>query len=738
MNKILTILMLLLCGSTYAVADLRHWTVADGLATNEALQIIEMPDGRMLVNCEGTFCLSNGRTFVSVSCNRSRTLPLKQYGNRYGHLWQGDSLLWLRDFYQVYLFDARTVKFRYDIAERTDDRDVGRLIAGEFNEAYCPDSLVQLIAGTVGFRRLSTYVIDRQGGTWIGTKGDGIYYLPPKRSRAMLDFNNEELLRSLREIKDAQGRSWWCNLDGLHCLDGKSERVYDVSNVSGIDHNQMHFVLPLKDGRLLLCNLFRRLGYFDPETRTFDCINDRCPGLNGYRMMIGVCSIAGGQAVGSSTSPGGERVAVYTQNGAFVLDTHADTISPLPHADTIENYANKYNCMLIDRHGHIWAGTQNGLFCDGERMSGLRNDCIRSLVEDLDGHVWAGTSCGISRITPTVLNLTEDDGVPPYTMEEHTACCLSDGRLVFAHGTTTITFRPEWMTAGSSKTLPTILTGMTVNGDGYNYLPTEKPALRYLQNNIAFEFSALNYATPSGTRYRYRLQGLADEWIVTDGSLGNAAATFTALPAGDYIFEAQAAVGDGEWGRMLQVPFKIEPPIWLTWWAKLTYMLTGIIILMWLVSLYLKKKKKKMEAENNERVNRLFELRDEARRQFAENVNIDVSKMSANIEEEHFIQQLTKAIEDHLDDEEYGIDGLARDVAVSRTKLYQQLHTMLGITPRDFILSVRLKRAALLLTDTALTVAEVASRVGFATPRNFSLQFKKMFGVTPSEYREPK
>ena len=63
---------------------------------------------------------------------------------------------------------------------------------------------------------------------------------------------------------------------------------------------------------------------------------------------------------------------------------------------------------------------------------------------------------------------------------------------------------------------------------------------------------------------------------------------------------------------------------------------------------------------------------------------------------------------------------------------------MLGITPTDFIRNVRLKRAAQLLANTQLPINEIADRVGFITARNFSTQFKKMYGVTPSEYREPK
>jgi AraC-like DNA-binding protein len=37
---------------------------------------------------------------------------------------------------------------------------------------------------------------------------------------------------------------------------------------------------------------------------------------------------------------------------------------------------------------------------------------------------------------------------------------------------------------------------------------------------------------------------------------------------------------------------------------------------------------------------------------------------------------------------------------------------------------------------TLMGVNEIAARVGFVTARNFSSQFKKMFGLTPSEYRE--
>ena len=97
--------------------------------------------------------------------------------------------------------------------------------------------------------------------------------------------------------------------------------------------------------------------------------------------------------------------------------------------------------------------------------------------------------------------------------------------------------------------------------------------------------------------------------------------------------------------------------------------------------------------------------------------------------------QLLKVIETHLSDSEYGVDQMAQDVAMSRSKLYDKMRNMLGISPADFIRNVRLKRSAELLTGTSLPITDIAERVGFATARNYSQQFKKMFGVLPSEYR---
>jgi AraC-like DNA-binding protein len=486
------------------------------------------------------------------------------------------------------------------------------------------------------------------------------------------------------------------------------------------------------------------LGYFYPERKEFVPLNKRLPVLNKYRYFVGACLL------------GKKWVAVYSQNGAFLLNIETNSLAPFPCAKEIEQNSSKYNCMVRDKKKRLWVGTQNGLYilmptgrendyvC--ERIAGLTNNCIRSLVVDAQDEVWAGTSCGICKIaeaavphhTFNVINFGAEDGFPTGGLMERAAILASDGRLVFVfRATAAVAFHPEQMVI-ETKPLDVVITAMNVAGKTLSLEALRHDlSLAYYHNNLTFQFSALNYASPSHTRYRYRLLGIEKDWQEgTDGSQGEV--EYRALPPGQYTFEVQANIDGGKWGNTTTQTVTIRPPFWLTWWAKSIYCLLILMAITILINLYLSRKRKKMERENDQRVHRLFELREEARHQFAENTNIDPQKIGVNSEEETLAKRMLKAIEAHLSDTDYGVEQLAQDVGMSRSALYTKLRNMLGISPADFIRNVRLKRAAQLLSDTTLPISEIADRVGYNTHKAFVANFKKLFGMLPSEYREPK
>ena len=90
-------------------------------------------------------------------------------------------------------------------------------------------------------------------------------------------------------------------------------------------------------------------------------------------------------------------------------------------------------------------------------------------------------------------------------------------------------------------------------------------------------------------------------------------------------------------------------------------------------------------------------------------------------------------IEQNLDNPEYSVEVLSRDMGMDRTGLYRRLISVVGKTPTNFIRSIRLRRAAQLLKE-GYTVAEVADLVGFNTSSYLSKCFLEEFGMRPSQY----
>ena len=93
MQKRIIILTATLLSLLSVFAQTRNWQVGDGLATGEVQQIIELPNGQILVNCEGVICLTNGHGFSTLSCDMQRTFQLPKFSKGYAYRWQGDSLL---------------------------------------------------------------------------------------------------------------------------------------------------------------------------------------------------------------------------------------------------------------------------------------------------------------------------------------------------------------------------------------------------------------------------------------------------------------------------------------------------------------------------------------------------------------------------------------------------------------------------------------------------------------------
>jgi AraC family transcriptional regulator len=99
--------------------------------------------------------------------------------------------------------------------------------------------------------------------------------------------------------------------------------------------------------------------------------------------------------------------------------------------------------------------------------------------------------------------------------------------------------------------------------------------------------------------------------------------------------------------------------------------------------------------------------------------------------------QVTKIhdyMRDHLD-QELGLDELAALLGLSRFHFCTAFRKATGLTPHQFLISMRIARARELLLDPAKPITEIAASVGYQTPSAFSTAFRALEGISPSEFR---
>src|SRR4051794_33355979 len=86
--------------------------------------------------------------------------------------------------------------------------------------------------------------------------------------------------------------------------------------------------------------------------------------------------------------------------------------------------------------------------------------------------------------------------------------------------------------------------------------------------------------------------------------------------------------------------------------------------------------------------------------------------------------------------ERLGVDDLAKAAGLSRAHFSREFRAAFGESPHSYLLTRRLERAAALLRTTDNSITDVCLSVGLQSLGSFTTSFKRMFGVTPSAYRE--
>lgn len=266
--------------------------------------------------------------------------------------------------------------------------------------------------------------------------------------------------------------------------------------------------------------------------------------------------------------------------------------------------SNKVRVVCCDPRApdrYIWLGTDGSGLCMIDRYTqqwkrittedGLSSNVIYGILPDDAGHLWLSTTRGLCAYTPKggfVRRFSSYDGLRNDEFNSGQYLRLPDGRLVFGGVNGQALFVPGEALQRQVPSGKNMITGFSLGGSllspttDSGLLPKAVPyvgsiTLSYTQNIFTLHFALLNYVHASQKQYRYKLEGLRENWIES-GELNQA--TFTNLDPGTYTFRVNARLAAGDWHQdEATLDIRILPPWYRTPWflAGLAFLIAALV-----------------------------------------------------------------------------------------------------------------------------------------------------------------
>lgn len=133
-------------------------------------------------------------------------------------------------------------------------------------------------------------------------------------------------------------------------------------------------------------------------------------------------------------------------------------------------------------------------------------------------------------------------------------------------------------------------------------------------------------------------------------------------------------------------------------------------------------------------VNNLLESRKKLKEKYSRSVLVEPTEISITSVDEKFLRKAIEIVEKNIANPDYSVDTFSKDIGMSRSHLHRKFVGLTGHSPSGFIRTLRMKRAALLLTKGQLTVSEILFEVGIKSRSYFTKSFKEQFGLSPTDF----
>lgn len=282
--------------------------------------------------------------------------------------------------------------------------------------------------------------------------------------------------------------------------------------------------------------------------------------------------------------------------------------------------------LFEDSRNELWAGSARGLFLYNEKedrfesffdpQTGIYSVPSGSIIEDNEKNLWLSMYSAIMKLNPVTKETFiygSRYGISPNSIAPWTRSYKdSRGKILFPHESGFYAFYPDQLSGKTGSKI--IITDLFINNrrilhdsSGLLQKPVEEISdldLKYNQNNIAFNFAAIEYRNPEDIKYSTMLEGYDNTWREITGEKSS---SYFNVGKGKYVYRIRAFSSDGSKSEKTIVIW-IHPPWWETWWAYTLYALL-LILTVWAFIKWrtrnLKKEKLILEEKVAKRTNEL-------------------------------------------------------------------------------------------------------------------------------------